>query len=326
MRHIVDDRHSDREAKIRHSRAALAFLCVWLGMTFQGEPVQAKEPVYVLVPKSVIHPYWARCKQGMEAAAKELGVKAIFDGPVTNDLAKQIEIIEGYITRRVSGIAISPNDPRGIEEVIKKAVRRDIPVVTFDSDAPRSERYLYIGTVNREAGRQAGRALVAALDGQGTVAILHGSVTALNLRQRLEGFQEIVSQAKGITVVALEENRDDAALAVAQSENILQKYPDLSAFFATSAPGAPAAVTALRSKGKAGRVKVIGFDLDKQNVKAIRRGWITAIIEQRPYAMGELAVQWLQKLSRGERPKKRVLDTGVEVVTKQNLEKAAAQL
>ena len=105
------------------------------GSPAPGKAPAAKQPVYVLVPKSVIHPYWARCKKGMQAAAKELGVKAVFDGPTNNDLAKQIEIIEGYITRRVSGIAISPNDPRGVEEVIKRAVRRDIPVVTFDSDA-----------------------------------------------------------------------------------------------------------------------------------------------------------------------------------------------
>jgi len=285
-----------------------------------------REAVFVLVPKSVIHPYWARVKKGMEAEAKRLGVKAVFDGPTTNDLTKQIEIIEGYITKRAAGIAISPNDPRGVEEVIRKAVRRDVPVITFDSDAPASERYLYIGTVNRDAGRVAGREMVRVLAGKGTVAILHGSLTALNLRERLDGFREEVDQAPGITVVALEENRDDAALATSQAESILTKYPKLDAFYGTSAPGAPAAVTALKSKRRLGRVKVIGFDLSPENAKAIQKGWITAIIEQRPYRMGELAVQWLVRLSKGERPKKPVLDTGVEVVTKENVAALSAGL
>jgi len=285
----------------------------------------AREKVYVLVPKSVVHPYWAKCKKGMEKAAKELGVRAVFDGPPNNDLAKQLEIIEGYITRRVAGIAISPNDPKGVEEVIKKAVRRDISVVTFDSDSPESERMMYIGTVNRDAGRAAGREMVKALKGRGHVAVLHGSITALNLRERLEGFKEVVNEA-GIKIVALEENRDDAALALAQAENILQKYPDLDGFFGTSAPGAPAAVAALRSRGRLGRVKVVGFDLDKENLKAVEKGWIYAIIEQRPFVMGEMSVKWLKKLSEGEKPEKRILDTGVEVVKKENAEKAAAFL
>lgn len=285
-----------------------------------------REAVFVLCPKSVVHPYWARVRRGMEAEAKRLGVKAVFDGPTTNDLARQLEILEGYITRRAAGIAISPNDPRGVEAVISKAVRRDIPVVTFDSDAPLSERMMYIGTVNRDAGSEAGRAMVKALGGKGTVAILHGSLTALNLRERLEGFREEVDKVPGIRVVALEENRDDAALALAQAENILQKYPKLDAFYGTSAPGAPAAVAALRAKGRLGVVRVVGFDLDKENLKAIERGWVTAIIEQRPDRMGELAVQWLVKLSRGEKPPKKILDTGVEVITKANAQAAAGML
>lgn len=277
-----------------------------------------RAPLFVLVPKSVGHPYWAKVKKGMTAAAAKLGVQAVFDGPTSTDLARQIEIVEGYIARHVSGIAISPNDPVGIEEVIRKAIRRDIPVVTFDSDSPASEREMYIGTVNREAGREAGRALVKALNGKGDVAILHGSVTALNLRERLEGFNEVVDAEPGIRKVALEENRDDQALALAQAESILQRYPNLSAFYGTSAPGASAAADALRAKGKAGKVVVVGFDLDKQKLEYIRKGWITAIVDQRPEEMGKLAVEWLVKLSRGIKPDRRILDTGVEVVTKAN--------
>ncbi len=289
-------------------------------------PAAPKEPVFVLVPKSVVHPYWAKVRKGMEAGAKRLGVKAVFDGPTTNDLTRQIEIIEGYMARRVSGIAISPNDPRGIAPIISKAVRRGIPVVTFDSDAPGSERAMYIGTVNTDAGREAGRALVKALGGKGTVAILHGSVTALNLRERLDGFREVVDAQKGIQIVALEENRDDAALALSQAESLLTRYPALSGFYATSAPGAPAAVTALKAKGKVGQVAVVGFDLDAENLKSVEKGWITAIIEQRPARMGELAVEWLHRLSKREKPGMRIVDTGVEVVTKENAKAAAGLL
>jgi len=287
---------------------------------------EAKKAVYVLVPKSVVHPYWARCRKGMEKAAKALGVRAIFDGPPNNDLARQIEIIEGYITRRVQGIAISPNDSRGVEEVIKKAVRRDIPVVTFDSDSPGSERYMYIGTVNREAGRAAGRAMVEATGGKGEVAVLHGSLTAMNLRERLEGFRDEVRKAPDMKIVALEENRDDASLALSQAESILTRYPKLAGFFGTSVTGAPAAVAALRAKSMLGKVKVVGFDLDKENLAAVRKGWINAIIEQRPSLMGELAVQWLHKLHHGIKPDRTILDTGVEVVTKANADKAAELL
>jgi len=309
------------------TRLMRALMLLTLASITLPRPADAapKAPVFVLVPKSVVHPYWAKCRKGMEAAAKELGVQAVFDGPTSNDLAKQIEIIEGYIAKHVAGIAISPNDPRGVEAVIAKAVRRDIMVVTFDSDAPASERMMYIGTVNREAGRVAGRAMVKALGGKGTVAILHGSLTALNLRERLEGFREVIDKEAAIKIVALEENRDDAALALTQAESMLQKYPQLDGFFGTSAPGAPAAVAAVRSRGRLGKVKIVGFDLDKENARAIEKGWIAAIVEQRPYRMGELAVKWMLKLSRHEHPESPIVDTGVETVTKDNVKQILAQ-
>jgi len=310
--------------KIFLTIAVLSLLAPAVGAV--DKPKADKKPVYVLVPKSVVHPYWAKCRKGMEKAAKELGVKAIFDGPPNNDLARQIEIIEGYITQRVTGIAISPNDARGIQEVIKRAARRDIQVITFDSDSPASERTMYIGTVNKEAGRAAGRAMVEAMGGKGTIAVLHGSLTALNLRERLDGFREEIRKAPDMKIVAMEENRDDAALALSQAENILQRYPKLGGFFGTSVTGAPAAAVALRSKGMLGKVKVVGFDLDKENLKSVQKGYIYAIVEQRPALMGELAIKWLDKLHRGIRPENEILDTGVEVVTKENAAKVAESL
>jgi ribose transport system substrate-binding protein len=168
--------------------------------------------------------------------------------------------------------------------------------------------------------------MVRVLGGKGQVAVLHGSITALNLRERLDGFREVVDQYPGIEVVGLEENGDDATLATSQAENLLTHWPKLAAFYGTSAPGAPAAVTALRERGRLGKVKVVGFDLSPENAKAIERGWITVIIEQRPYRMGELALRWLVKLHRGDKAAVSVVDTGVDVVTKDNVKALAASL
>ena len=315
------------EMKLLAKALFLALACVVLC----APPGDARRrELYVMIPKSDNQPYWMRCKLGMELAARELGVKVKFAGPRVADVSRQIEIMEEWIGKRiregVKGIAISPEEPRAVEAVIRRAVRRDIPVVTFDSDSPGSERYIYVGTANREAGREAGRVTVRALEGRGTVAVLHGSVTALNMRKRLEGFRQVVDEEKGIEVVALEVNRDDGDLAIAQAENILQRYPKLGAIVATSSSGTPAAVAAARAKGRAGRVKIIGFDLDHGNVVSLRRGWLTAVIEQNPRRMGELAMKSLYKLARGERPKQKALDTGVTVVTKDNVDEAAKGL
>ena len=118
---------------------------------------------FALVPKSIGHPYWEGVREGMEAAAAKLGVKAVFTGPPEASPDEQIKIIEDFITKGYDGIGISPNDKDSVKGVIQRAMAKGIAVVTFDSDSPDSERLMYIGTDNRGAGRVAGKAMLKVL-------------------------------------------------------------------------------------------------------------------------------------------------------------------
>ena len=118
---------------------------------------------FALVPKSIGHPYWEGVRAGMNAAAKRRGVEAVFQGPPEASIEEQLKVIEGLIAEGYDGIGISPNDPDAVKEVIRRAMSKGIAVVTFDSDAPESERLLYIGTDNREGGRVGAKAMIKIL-------------------------------------------------------------------------------------------------------------------------------------------------------------------
>jgi ABC-type sugar transport system substrate-binding protein len=138
----------------------------------QPEKAEAKKPEpesqgptlrFALVPKSIGHPYWEGVRQGMEEAAQRLGVEAVFQGPPQASIEDQLKVIESLIAQGCNGIGISPNDPDAVNEVIKRAMDKGIAVVTFDSDAPESERLLYIGTDNRQGGRVGAEAMIKIL-------------------------------------------------------------------------------------------------------------------------------------------------------------------
>ena len=134
---------------------------------FRTKPSTRKAPLpegegvlkFALVPKSIGHPYWEGVREGMEEAAARLNVRAVFHGPPEASADEQLKIIEDFMAKGYDGIGISPNDPTAVKDIIEKAMAKGIAVVTFDSDSPDSERLLYIGTDNREAGRVAGRAM-----------------------------------------------------------------------------------------------------------------------------------------------------------------------
>ncbi len=98
-------------------------------------------------------------------------------------------MIEILIRKKVQAISISLNEPKPVEPVIAEGMKQGILMMMFDSDLPNSQRVMYIGTDNKAAGRTMGETMAKLLNGQGKVGIITGGLGALNLNQRIEGFQ-----------------------------------------------------------------------------------------------------------------------------------------
>src|SRR5207302_10863156 len=104
-----------------------------------------------LVPKLLGKPVFQVAWQGAQAGANDLGAGTIEVqryAPVKSDAVEQAQIIESLSERKVDGIAVSVNDADALRESIDKAVDAGIPVVTFDSNAPKSKRISFYGTNN----------------------------------------------------------------------------------------------------------------------------------------------------------------------------------
>ncbi|HUU91340.1 MAG TPA: substrate-binding domain-containing protein, partial [Phycisphaerae bacterium] len=188
---------------------------------------------FALVPKSVGHPYWEGVREGMEGAAAAANVKALFHGPPEASIEEQLKIIEDLMTQGYDGIGISPNDPSAVKEVIKRAMDKGIAVVTFDSDSPDSNRLLYIGTDNREAGRVGGRRMIEILGARPKaeaggkellVQIVGGQPGAWNLNERIEGFKEAVS-GTNITLCDILYNEENPDTSLQVAENAINAQP-----------------------------------------------------------------------------------------------------
>lgn len=296
----------------------------------------SKEMRFALVPKSVGHPYWEGVREGMEAAAAANNVKAIFHGPPEATVEDQLKIIEDFITQGYDGIGISPNDPNAVKEVIKRAMAKGIAVVTFDSDSPDSNRLLYIGTDNREAGRVGGRETIKILgaapkaDAGGVellVQIIGGQPGAWNLNQRIEGFKEAVS-GTNITLCNILYNEENPDTSLQVAENTINAHPTLRAFFSSNVFGGPGAALAIkgaiqRGKIKAGRIHVVAFDTTEDILNYIQEGVIDCTLAQQTHNMGKLSIEKLIEYAKQYKETgtfaappegKDIIDTGVSVV------------
>lgn len=283
-----------------------------------------------VIGKSV-HPYWSEVQLGAEAAGAEMGVEVQFFVPQTDDPAKQLSTFETFIAQGFNAIAIAPSDPSAMAAGIAKADEMGIPVVTLDTDAPDSARVLYIGTDNAAAGKIAGEK-AAELIGNGTGVVIPatGSLTARNSIERIEGFTE--GMTAGCDVLEALNDQEDPAKSLSLVEGALSAYDDIQAIFGVYAYNGPAAAQAVKTAGKVGDIKIVSFDTTEDIINWVREGVIDATIGQRPYMMGYESVKALKAIIQdgkdavlAEYPDA-FIDTGVDVVTKDNLDQYKAEM
>ncbi len=290
-----------------------------------------EEKVRVAVLGKSIHPYWSEVEVGVKTAAKDLGVDATFYVPPKEDIAKQISMIEIFIAQDVDGISFAASDPDAVVPVIKKALKKGIPCIANDTDAPATGRYVYIGTDNYAAGRLAGGRMAEILKGKGKVVICTGSLTAMNSLQRMQGFKDTIAKYPEIKIITTLNDNEDTSKAYSLAESALLTYPDLNGFFGVYAFNGPAAAKAVKAARKAGRVHIVCFDTTPEHMQLIKEKVIDATIGQRPYMMGYLSVVVLYNMAKIGidntlllLPKTKegdvVIDTGTDVVTPDNIE------
>ena len=121
---------------------------------------------YVMVVPISGHPFWGPIRKGAEDAAKELGVKFEFTGPVEFDNKAQQQQIEQIAVTKPAAFLTGAFDPSA-KDTIDRVFALGVPVVTFDSDAPTSKRISFIGPDHYKVGWEYGKKMVALLKEKG---------------------------------------------------------------------------------------------------------------------------------------------------------------
>jgi len=290
--------------------------------------------IKVAVIGKSVHPYWANVEKGVKDAAAKLGVQADFFVPTKEDVAAQISTMEAYIAQGYDGIAVAPSDPKAMEATIKAGMDAGIPVITLDTDAPASVRLAYVGTSNKSAGVIAGKEMAKLLPGGGKVAFGTGSLTALNSLERMEGFREGMG-AKITVIEPVNNDKEDSATALELANATLVANPDLAGAFGVYAYNGPAWAKALKEQGKVGKVKIVCFDATDEHIAFLKEGAIDVLVAQREYFQGYKSVELLTLMAQkgieaGMKeygvPANKIVDTGVDVVTKATLTEYDATL
>jgi ribose transport system substrate-binding protein len=276
-----------------------------------------------VVPKGTAFDFWKAVKAGADKAGEEAGAQILWNGPAKEtDVAGQIAIIEDFVTQKVDAIVMAATDANALVVTIQKADAAGIPVITIDSgvnsDLPKS----LVATDNEKGASEAAHQLAKLIGGAGKVGLVPFVKGAATSDQREKGFKEGLKAHPELQLVSTLYSDSQSDTAMRKTEDMLTANPDLAGIFAASEPGGIGVAQVLKSRGKAGQVKLVAFDASAHQIKALEEGTIQALIVQNPFQMGYQGVQAALKAKRGEPVEKRI-DTGVAVITRSNMSEPA---
>lgn len=267
--------------------------------TGDGEQTGGKQLRLAFVTNNAAD-FWTIARRGTEKADAELpNVEVEFKIPSDGTAAEQKRLVDDLVSKGIEGMAISPVDPANQTGMINDVARQAL-VITQDSDAPDSERTLYIGTDNRAAGRKAGELIKEVLPQGGKIMVFVGKLDAQNAQERLQGIRDAIANTN-IQIVDARTDDTDIARAKSNAADALVKYPEVACMVGLWAYNGPAILNAVRESGKIGQVKIVCFDEDDQTLQGVRDGSIYATVVQQPYEFGYQSIKMMAQILGGDR-------------------------
>jgi ABC-type sugar transport system substrate-binding protein len=259
---------------------------------FSGSPRDkaGDKMTFAIIPMFLGHPWFVRCELGAKRAAEELGIDYVFIGPEKADAAKQLDIFNDQVNKKVDAIILAVSDAKAWERPVQDAQDKGIPVFGFDIGAPNTI-WLASGWETVQSGINIGEGLAKEIGGQGKVAILTGSLGSPFLAERQKSIEDTLAKYPGIEVVGVFATEDDYEKALGQCESVLQAHPDLAGFASTVTTGIPAAAKAVENAKIGGDVAIWGVALGKQNAEYIKKGWVNGALILDPAKMTYLGVK-----------------------------------
>lgn len=276
----------------------------------------AKSLKIAMIAKSSTNPVFLAAKTGAEAAAKEIkdkdgvDVQIVWLTPETEDGQVQAQRIAQAVNDGADAVLISCSDAAKVTGAIDDAVAKNVPVMTFDSDAPASKRFAFYGADDAEAGTLVMDELAKQIGEEGKIAILAGNQNAPNLQKRTKGVEEAAKKFPKIQIVGTFYHAETPQDASAKVLQVMQANPDIKGWAMIG--GWPLFARSLLDLDPS-KVKIVAVDCLPAQLAYIDKGVAPVLFAQPTYEWGHTSVGLIYR--------KTVKGEAVEAVNKMSLVK-----
>ena len=254
-----------------------------------------------MLPKLVGIDYFNECQKGAQEAASELGIDLTYDGPSTDKVELQVQMIDEWIALGYDAIAVSPNDPEVIAPALKRARDAGIVVLTWDADAnpTSSGRQVFVNQCPvADVGSRLVDLMADAIGGKGKTVIVTGSATSPNQNAWMQAMRahlkEKYPQIELLETLVPDENQNRARQ---MTLDLLTAEPELAGVWGITSVALPGVAEAVKQAGKTGKVFVTGLSLPSTVKGYVKDGTIPRFVLWSPKDLGYLTIHAAKALA-----------------------------
>ena len=277
--------------------------------------------------------FWNISEVGCKDAAQDIGIEAVVKFPPEATATKQKQIVEDLISSGIDAIAISPIDAANQKEMLNGWAAK-VPLLTHDSDAPGTDRLMFIGVDNYQAGRTVGKIIKNAMPEGAKMVLTVGRMEQDNAQLRRQGvIDEILDRTPDSTrrdpiegelsngnyiIYTTLTDQGKPEVAKQKAEDALNTYSEMNLFVGMFAYNPPACLQAIRQANLMEKVKVAGFDENDATLQGIKDGHVIGTVAQDPYKYGYQSMVTLKKILDGDEdaiPESKYIDCPARPVT-----------
>jgi len=251
------------------------------------------------------NPFYIAMKKGIEDRAAELGWNVRI-AAVDEDVVQQVDGVLDLVAQGVDGILISPIDAVATRPAYAAATEAGIPIMSIARHADTPDQTLFIAMDEHGIGRDIADWLIAAIGGEGRIAMISGPSGAATFHNLSEGFKERAAETAGVEIVFESSGGLTRECGLNVAQDILVAHPDVDGIYGGNDELALGAVQAVASAGMLGQVTVTGMNGVPPAVAAVKRGDLGMTVELNPVDWGKLGVDSMAAFLEGTPPEQQV--------------------